>query len=162
MRLKALVEYCVTRRLVTFAELDAILRDLRRRGKPGIRKLLRVLDALDGEPPPASVAERWLAEAVAMAGLRATRQYPLPWSREPVLGLTDAALPEAKLILEADSRTWHGRLAAIANDRRRDVAAALAGWDTLRFVYEHLRDDRPGAARDIREVHDQRVALLHA
>jgi hypothetical protein len=159
-RVTAAVESAITLGLTSFAEIDGLLREVARRGKPGVRKLTGVLDALDGEPPPASIAERWLVQAAAQVGLFPRRQFPLPWTREPVVGLTDAALPEAKLILEADSRTWHGRLQAMARDRRRDREAALAGWDTLRFIYEQLRDDRTGTARDIRGVYDQRLALL--
>ena len=134
-----------------------MLQDVRRRGKPGVRKLVTVLDALAGEPPPASVLERKLLRAAEMAGVRVVRQYPLPWAREPVKGLVDAAVPESRLILEADGRKWHARMEAMANDRRRDREAVLAGWQPLRWVHEDL-EDLPAVVAELAGIHFSRLS----
>lgn len=102
-----------------------------RRGKPGVRAFARV---------------------------RAVRQSRLPWLTEPIEGCVDAAVPESRLLLEADGRSWHARLDDMARDRRRDRAALRAGWETLRFVYRDLVADPHGAADDIRVVHRRRLA----
>jgi len=157
MRLATALEYVVVERLASFTAIRDVLSDVRRRGKPGVRKLASVLEARSGEPVAASDLERKLHDAVAIAGLRIIRQHRLPWIREPVEGVVDGAIPESRLILEADGRKWHARLAAMAKDRQRDRAAAAAGWQTLRWMYEDFSDLRSVAA-ELRDVHDSRVS----
>ena len=155
-RLGTAVEDAVVRGLATFGEVYACLGEIRRSGKPGVSKLVGVLDARDGEAPPASELERYLHKAAAMAGVRIVAQHPLPAS--PVVrGVVDAAVVESKLILEADGRRWHARMREMARDRQRDREAARLGWQTLRFVYEDLVHDVGGAAEDIAETHRQRT-----
>jgi very-short-patch-repair endonuclease len=154
--LRVAAQDLVVRRLATFGELDAVIRETRRRGKPGIRKLVKVLSTLQGEPPPESHLERLLLDVIRRAGLAAVAQHPLP-TQLPIRGLVDFAVVESKLILEADGRRWHARLQAMANDRQRDREAAALGWQTLRFMSDDLRNDPAGEARNLRSVHDQRL-----
>jgi very-short-patch-repair endonuclease len=158
LRLQRAVESAVTARQVTFTELAEVLRRLRRRGKTGVSRYVRVLDRLDGDAPPASELERHLAAVLRRAGVRAVRQYALPWAGEPIVGCVDAAIVESRLVVEADGRAWPARHDAMANDRRRDRAALRAGWETLRFVHTDLVNDPAGAADDIRAVHRRRIA----
>jgi len=48
--------------------------------------------------------------------------------------------PHAKLVVEADSYTYHRSPAALADDRERDVSLTLAGIRSLRFTGEQLRN----------------------
>lgn len=157
MRLATALEYVVVERLASFTAIRGVVSDVRRRGKPGVRKLVSVLEARSGEAVAASVLERGLYDAVALAGLKLVRQHPLPWKREPIEGVVDGAIPESKIIVEADGRKWHARLAAMAKDRRRDRAAAAAGWQTLRWMHEDFADLRSVAA-ELRDIHDSRVS----
>ena len=152
LRLKRAVESTVTDRKASFSRIALVLRQVRRQGKPGVTRLVRVLDELDGEPPPGSVLERHLVGVVRLVGLDAVRQFPLPWEHEPVVGCVDIAIPTAKVIVEADGRRWHARLDAMANDRRRDRAALRAGWITVRFVYKDLVDDPRGSATELAAI----------
>lgn len=152
-RLRLAVEHVVVERLSSFDKIALVLDDVRRQGKTGVSRLVSVLDHLDGEPPPASELERQLHRVAATAQLAIVRQFPLPWTREPVLGVVDAAVIESKLILEADGRSWHARLEQMAHDRRRDRAAAEAGWQTLRWVHADLVNDIAEAARSLRAIH---------
>jgi very-short-patch-repair endonuclease len=161
LRLRDAIESVIVQRLGTFSEIDRVRRDVSRRGKPGMRKLVAVLDRIGGEPPAESIMERWLLEAAAIAGVPVTRQADLPWQREPIRGLTDATTIGSKVIFEADSRRWHARYQAMAKDRRRDREAAKAGYLTLRFVYEDLLNDLPGVAADMAEIHAQRQGLAN-
>jgi very-short-patch-repair endonuclease len=45
----------------------------------------------------------------------------------------------------------------MATDRRRDRASAALGWQTLRFMYDDLRNDPDGEARNLVTVHRQRL-----
>ena len=158
-RLKIAVQHVVVERQASFGQIEEVLRVVRRRGKPGVHRLVSVLDSLAGEPPPASALEEQLHHVARLARLPITRQFPLPWTREPVVGVVDAAIVESKLILEADGRSWHARLEQMANDRRRDRVAAEAGWQTLRWVYDDLVNDPHEAARSLLEIHRVRTRV---
>jgi very-short-patch-repair endonuclease len=155
-RLRTAAQDIVVRRLASFGEIGAVLREVRRRGKPGIRRSVEVLSSLDGDAPPASVLERLLLDVARRAGVPVVAQHPLP-THLPVPGLVDFAAVDSKLILEADGRLWHARLQAMTNDRQRDREAARLGWQTLRFVHQDLKSDPDGEARGLREVHELRM-----
>lgn len=50
----------------------------------------------------------------------------------------DALIPEWKLIVEADGRAWHTRVADFERDRWRDACALAAGYATLRLTWHQL------------------------
>lgn len=126
----------------------------------GLRMLGEILDERGpGFVVPASDLERMLFGVCARVGLSPVRQHPHP-GREIVDGCVDGALPEAKLILEADGRRWHARVDALRHDRRRDKAAGRAGWQTLRVGHEELSEDPRREAETIREIYDERCRLL--
>ena len=155
-RLADAVEDALVRRMSSMSELAAVLADVRRPGKPGVRRLVDVLAERDGRPPADSALERLLHEAARRAGVRVVAQAPLP-TRGFLVGLVDLAVQESKLILEADGRRWHAREQAMARDRQRDREAARRGWLTLRFVHADLTHDLVGCADDIRATHRSRL-----
>jgi very-short-patch-repair endonuclease len=158
-RLKRIVENGVLDRIVTDDEVGLVLRDVARRGKWGMKKLARVLAVrAPGEPVPDSVLERMLLDVVRSEGLPdPVPQFPHP-GREIGTGWVDFAYPEAKLILEADGRRWHQRIAQMAFDVARDKAAARMGWLTMRFLHEELTADPADAGRSVRETLSHRTA----
>jgi very-short-patch-repair endonuclease len=50
----------------------------------------------------------------------------------------DFVWPRAKLILEADSWSAHGRRSAFERDRLRDAALQVAGWRVIRITWKRL------------------------
>jgi len=113
-----------TDRLTTISRISVCAAEIARPGKRGLGKLGAVLDERGpGHVPPQSELEGRLFEVLAHAGLPApVRQFPLP-GRGVVTGLADAAYPDVRLILEADGRRWHSRIAicvaTICGTRRR-------------------------------------------
>lgn len=160
-RLLPIVEDAHHARITTYAEVGVCLASIARRGKPGVGKLARVLDRLTTtKAPTMSKLERLLFELIASAGLPApVGQHPFP-GRVFINGCVDAAYPDAKLIIEADGRAWHTRIADIKRDRERDADAARHGWQTLRLLYEHITEDPAGTADLVRDVRRQRLLLL--
>ncbi|HJR26281.1 MAG TPA: type IV toxin-antitoxin system AbiEi family antitoxin domain-containing protein [Acidimicrobiales bacterium] len=145
----------------TLAQITRVFAEVARPGKPGMSKVASVLDARgDGYIPPASQLERLLFDVLAAGGLAAPqRQVPLA-GRNGIIGVVDAAYPDARLVLEADGRRWHDRVEAAAVDRRRDAEAARVGWQTLRFVHEQLQGDPAEVCAVVRDTRDLRLDLL--
>lgn len=129
-------------------QLDRLFRHLRRLRTsrlPGLRGLHELALDLEGDPPTASELERRLfgvlAEVPGLPTIR--RQAPAPWSPTS-RSMVDALVPAWKLILEADGRRYHERIADFERDRWRDVEAAVHGLHVMRFTHRRIRDDRAG------------------
>ncbi|MEZ5410579.1 MAG: DUF559 domain-containing protein [Acidimicrobiales bacterium] len=151
-RTSHLIELAVVARLMAPGQLQACAAAWCRRGRPG-SGVIRRLDheMLDDEPIPASVLEHRAFALFRQAGLWGwVGQYAPPWY-DGVRGIVDVAWPEHRVIVELDGRRWHATAQALADDRRRDRAAVLAGWVTLRLSWHEIVH-RPGTV----------VAELHA
>jgi very-short-patch-repair endonuclease len=57
-----------------------------------------------------------------------------------------------RLIVELDSRGFHGTTAAFERDRARDRVLQAAGWRVVRVTWRQLHDDGGGVAADLREL----------
>ena len=68
----------------------------------------------------------------------------------------DAAWPDARLIVELDSRAAHETTSRFDSDRERDRFLALAGWLVVRVTWKHLTTDANRLAADLRELIDAR------
>ena len=56
-------------------------------------------------------------------------------------GRGGAGIPDWKLLLEVDGRSWHARLQDFDRDRERDNLAVAHGYAVLRFTALHLQRD---------------------
>jgi very-short-patch-repair endonuclease len=162
-RLGAVADDLVQRGSSSWPAIGAVFRDVVRPGKPGMATLATLLDDRCGTTvPAASTLERALFTALAAGGLPApVRQMPLP-GRGPVRGLVDAAYPDARVVIEADGRTYHMRLADMRRDRERDAQVVKAGWVPMRFVYEQVVDEPGTVCADIAETRSVRLPLFAA
>ena len=144
-----------------YGAIERVLAELNRPGKPGIARVAEVLDERgDGHVPPASELERLMFDTLEAGGLPApVRQLPLP-GRGPIKGIVDGGYLDAQMLLEADGRRWHMRVEAARRDRDRDAQAARAGYVTLRFVHEQLRDDPAGVCETVAETREIRLRQL--
>ena len=160
-RLDVVLEDAVACRKVTEAQVAQCLFEVLRPGKRGLDRLIDVLESRgEAHVPPMSELERRLFAALDADGLpEPVRQYPHP-NRGSFVGIVDAAYTDAKLILEADGRTWHDRKAAFRTDRRRDNEAARVGWQTLRFPWEEIVHDPEDTAATVRDVRAQRLSRV--
>ncbi|MGH9118192.1 MAG: DUF559 domain-containing protein [Acidimicrobiales bacterium] len=160
-RLRHIVEDAKHAGLTSCEAVGQCLASVARRGKPGVRSLTLVLDRLGPGPSlTTSALERMTLDLLHGSGLpMPVGQFPFP-GRQFVAGCVDFAYPEAKLILETDGRRWHSRIKELTRDRERDLEAARDGWQTLRFLYEHVTADSQGTLDTIRVVLVERLALL--
>jgi very-short-patch-repair endonuclease len=129
------------------------LSSLARRGKPGVQRLRKVLEARSPSLEISkSVLERKLVRLLMDASLpQPVQQFPLPW-RAQQSGRVDLAYPAARILIEADRRRWHSLSEAFETDRRRDNLAMLAGWRVLRFTWQDITDRSGQVVAMIREA----------
>lgn len=159
-RLNRLLDRSLVDRRVTMEELWQMLLRRERRGRRGIGRVRRALHERSGAYAPAeSELEHLGIEALIAYGLpQPVRQHPLPG---PLPGKVDLAYPEAMLLVELDGAT-HMLMETSRHDQRRDAAAAVAGWQVMRFGWELVRYDAEWFAASVANVRRARMRLLNA
>lgn len=85
-----------------------------------------------------------------------TREYP--FSLGDVTARVDFWIPTARLVVEADGRSWHARWQDMGNDRKRDNALATQGIQVLRYLYDMLTEDPQRCLDEILTVCQVRAA----
>jgi hypothetical protein len=145
----------------SYAAIASVLAQVARPGKPGVDTVVEMLEERgDGHVPPGSELERALFATLDAGGLPSpTRQLPLP-GRGSIAGIADGGYLDAQMVLEADGRRWHARVAAARLDRERDAQVARAGWVPLRFVYEQIVGDPAGVCAVVSDTREMRLAQL--
>jgi hypothetical protein len=130
-RIEQLTADLIRRELTSRAELERLLE--RHAGERNVAKLKKVLDR--GPLWTASELERRFIGLLRKAGL------PLPESNV-LMGRTmpDLVWRDQRVLVELDSRGFHGDWIAGRTDRSRDRTRTLQGWTCLRYTAEDLRD----------------------
>ena len=140
--LMKVAERAERRHRLDFRAIEACVQ--RNPGHRGIALLRRLLDA-------------YLPVAGANEGLerdfqRFVAEHGFPSPQCNVLGgglLVDFWWPQAKLVVELDSREFHAPWSAAERDRERDAKLMRLDVHTLRVTDHRLRHDRDGLATDI-------------
>jgi hypothetical protein len=108
--------------------------------RPGIGLLRSLVDERTSGAwvPPESELERLLHHAVSLVPEcpEVDWQAPAPWA--PTKERVDGLIRAWMVILEADGRAWHARVADFDRDRWRDMQAAALGYRVLRMSWSHL------------------------
>jgi very-short-patch-repair endonuclease len=132
--LSALVTTMLHMRLLTPAAFAAVAS--RHRGHPGLGRLMALAP---GRTPTESPLEDRVRDEI-LDPLEVPGAVPQYW----ITGLSgrryraDFAYPQARVLVEADSRAHHDRVLAFDDDRERDADLAAVGWLTLRITHEHV------------------------
>jgi len=155
--LASVLDQAVRRNLTTYEVVSRRLETTARKGKPGVVKLRRALEPrLGGEYVSDSTLETLALEMLRNAGLPSpTTQYRPPWLRK-MNGRVDLAYEHQQVVVECDSRRWHGTAEAFQLDRHRDNLAQLAGWIVLRFTWDDITKRGPYVVKTIREAFSRR------
>lgn len=137
--LASTADQAVRQGLTDYEEIADLHRALARRGKPGVKNLRAFLTArLGGNFTSDSVLESRLFALIVGGGLPTpATQFRPEWLRR-VNGRVDLAYVDDRLIIEGDSRRWHGSPEAFQLDRQRDNLAQIAGWTILRFTWDDI------------------------
>ncbi len=127
--------------------LAALARDARGAGAAAVRRV-----AAGASPLAANPFESVLRAIADVPGLTVHPQVAV---HDPhFLGRPDLVDVDLRIVLEADSFTWHGGRAQLARDARRYNAFVVAGWVVLRFSWEDVMHD----PRYVRAVVEAAVA----
>jgi very-short-patch-repair endonuclease len=141
--LEAALDRAELLRVLDFADLTRLLaRYPRRAGSPALAALLSRYVA--GTVDTRSVLEELVLELCDAHGLPRPRVNRVVEGRE-----RDFLWPRARLVVEADSYSWHRSPTALNHDRERDVELTLAGYRCLRFTWEQVTRRREYVARAI-------------
>ncbi|HEX8688884.1 MAG TPA: DUF559 domain-containing protein [Solirubrobacterales bacterium] len=123
---------------------DVYARGHGRRGLKSIRPLIEAARMPDTTRSP--LEDRVLALC---------REYglPLPATNVGVLGHeVDAFWPREKLMVEADSFSYHGHRAAFERDRARDAAMQAEGYRVIRLTHRRLEREPETVARELKRL----------
>lgn len=148
--LTAILASVVADRRVRTDEVQAVVDQIARRGKPGIQKIRWILAERDSGPRDGTPLERAGAKVLRSRGIPEPRfEFPLPWDPRRRF---DAAFPDACLAIEWDSRRWHEMVEAFARDRERDREALLHGWRIVRFTWVDVTRQPDEVADTVRRL----------
>ena len=138
-RAKWLVKGAVSRKVTTLHKLAVCLAETGTFGRPGTVMLRAVLAAAnDDEPPTESQLEELFERVVSAAGLRLpSRQVEVGGTTAPI-GRIDFLYREYGIVIEADSKRWHGNWIATEADHERDALLTAAGFHVIRTNYQQL------------------------
>ncbi|MEA2356744.1 MAG: hypothetical protein QOI62_4 [Solirubrobacteraceae bacterium] len=134
--LEAALDHAERRLQLDWAEVARLLdRYPLRRGSPTLAATL-------SRYAPGSVETLSELEEIVL-GLCDEFAIPRPQVNRIIEGkCRDFYWPERRLVVEADSYTWHRSPSALDDDRERDVRLQLAGFIALRFTYEQCTNRR--------------------
>lgn len=134
-----LVTAALARGLLGQDELLACDLALAKRGRPGVRLRRERLGPLLVET---SVDIGFLERTFVVKYQREPLPALVPQFRPPwydgIRGIVDFAIPDLRLIIEVDGRSWHVSIEQIDDDRRRDRRAERHGWTVVRLSYEEI------------------------
>lgn len=137
-------------RLFDLAALrEAIERARRRRGVARLRRAIASHDS-NFELARGELERRFLS-------LCKRAELPRPEVNAPLVieGISieaDFLWRQARLVVEADGRKFHGTAGAFESDRRRDQQLVLAGWRAIRCTWRQIADEEAQLARTLRAL----------
>jgi len=131
------------------------------RGGRDLRTLRAVLDGFGADDVPTqSDLERHMRRVFTRADLpEILWEAPFP-GRAPGQQRVDGLVPAWRVILEGDGRAWHTRIDDFERDRRRDQAAAAAGYLTLRYSYHQITREPAACVSTLLAAGSTRIGLV--
>jgi hypothetical protein len=142
--------------------IEETLARVARPGPNGSASLARVLSRPDRAGRlPDSMFERLIQRVLRDAGLpEPVRQHPVLDDDGTLIGRLDIAWPEARLGIEATSKTWHTGMRHVRRDKVRDRRVAGRGWQLIYPSWEDWLAPGPFVA-DTARTYALRCAEIH-
>lgn len=156
-RLERAVAESVRRGLCSDASLRVVLARLGGRGRPGTRRLRQVLEARDPAVPTSSELEELARATILGDGLTEPEWQVDLNDGEGWIGRVDGVFRSARLVIELDSREWHGQHTDLLEDARRDRRLTAAGYVVVRIRWSDLTHRSDAVLAQIRALLDART-----
>jgi hypothetical protein len=150
-RLLQAIESARRLHLASWSELIAVLAKHARRGRPGVRRLRRVIAAnVHREAITDSDFELLVLALLVEQGLpEPVVHHELRTADGRFIAEIDLAYPHLRVAIELDGKV-HQTGAAFERDRPRQNRIALEGWIILRFTWQTFRDRPDEIVRQVR------------
>ena len=151
-RVEWVVDHALNERGLRHEDLALSGSVLCRRGRPATPMIRSIIEErAPGYVPPASVLEAAFATLCAEFGLpKGARQKNA--GGDAWIGRVDVAYARAKLLVELDSRRWHGARTAFESDRERTNELVKAGWRVIRITWRMIHDEPEKVAALVRAL----------
>jgi very-short-patch-repair endonuclease len=134
LQLEALIAEARAKRILRSGELERAVRRAGRR--KGVRRLKAILRSHAGHALTRSETERLCRRLLEAAGL------PQPITNQRLAGCeVDFLWPDARVVLEVDTITFHGHARAFEWDRRKTMVLENAGYHVIRVTRRQLREE---------------------
>ncbi len=132
--------------ITTIRVVRRYVRDRRLQRRPGVGRLLRLLDDREFGVPESELERRTLE-------LIAEYRLPAPGRQQRVgRHRVDFAYMDQRVLVEVDGRATHGTAEAFEHDPRRQNALVLEGWTVLRFTWKQITQDPDYVADTMRSA----------
>ena len=152
--LESVFEQMLQRNMLSISAARAHARRFRRKGRPGSRRLGRMLDSrAEWLKPADSDLELQLWHGLRTRGIVAERQVAVRLDSGRTVRL-DLAVPGLRYAIEVDHVTWHGGRLEMQADKRRDRELARLGWLASRVTDEDIQ-------HRLAATLDELVAIIH-
>jgi hypothetical protein len=127
--------------------------EMQRRGRKGTRAMRAYLES---RAEMASRTESELEDLVLAvledAGIALPECQVDLFDEDGLIGRVDCLFRRARLVLEVDSRAWHGDWTSAIDDRRRDARLLAAGYRVIRVTHWQLINEPKAFTRTVRSV----------
>jgi hypothetical protein len=152
---EAAVDRALGRHVVTIVDLEAVVREVGRKGRRGVGTMRKVLANRRGDDRPAGVLEARMLSLLRQSGLPEPRpEYEIRGQRGEFVARVDFAYPGVKLAIEVDGFEPHTALDVFRDDRKRQNRVMALGWTMLRYTWSEVDGRAPmvadGIARQLR------------
>lgn len=138
IRLRRAVAEAVRLQVCTDAALHTVLARLGGRGRPGTRRMRRVLDGRDPTIPDLTELEALARAVIVGAGLPEPEWQVDISDAQGWIGRVDGLYRAERIVIELDSRRWHGQPTDQLEDARRDHRLTSAGYIVERRRWSDL------------------------
>lgn len=153
LRAARLADHLVNHKHTDDEELIEMLGEMQRRGRKGTRAMRAYVEAR------AELADRTESELEDLvlavledAGLPRPECQVELFDEDGLIGRVDCLFRRARLVLEVDSRAWHGSWNSAIDDRRRDARLLAAGYSVIRVTHWQLVNEPKAFSRSVRSV----------
>lgn len=150
VRLAAVLDDALDRRLVTLPTIGDAISALARSGRPGVAAMTRAIrDRGEGFAVTESVFEhRFLSFCAARGFTTPTTQVTLRW--------------RDRVVVELGGRRGHQQLTGQEHDRIRDQRAAAQGWLTVRVTWRQLAERPDDLAERLADILHNRAPVARS